>query len=85
MGWTKSECVACGSSVTEYTCNATGKMGYKCFDCGVNGHLSFDHPLIQNGLWLAVVQCPSCGTTDVWGGNIHEISGIASGSIRYET
>lgn len=85
MGWTLPECVSCGENVDQYKCEKTQQMGYKCFSCGDSGHLPFSHPLIQNGAWLAVVQCPNCGTRDVWGGNLSRMTGIASGSIRYST
>jgi DNA-directed RNA polymerase subunit RPC12/RpoP len=85
MGWTKSECVACGASVDGSTCKKTNKMGYKCFDCGASGHLPLNHYLIQNGAWLAVIECPSCRTRELYAGSTTDYTGIASGSIRYVT
>ncbi|RLA82741.1 MAG: hypothetical protein DRG78_06315 [Epsilonproteobacteria bacterium] len=85
MGWTKSECVACGSNVdNDAICKKTNKMGFYCFDCEAKGHLQLDHHLIQHGAWTAVIKCPSCGTTDVYAGCMENKTGIASGGIRFE-
>lgn len=72
-------CCACGSntrstSTSETTCERTGLVGYRCWDCNAVGHT---HP----NAFGNVNPCPQCGVDNWWGGDAGKLEGVASGSF----
>jgi DNA-directed RNA polymerase subunit RPC12/RpoP len=78
-----SYCFGCGENIGDNdVCPGTGKIGYRCFECGARGHLDKNDPHVYEARYKYVGRCPHCGTTQTYDGSMlpGEQRGIASGS-----